>query len=546
VNNDGTFEEPRVDIVDVVYLINYLFVNGPPPVHLDWPNHPPRANAGSDLSSAVEHLLYFDGRGSYDLDGTIVSYIWDFGDNTTGEGITTTHQYATNETFTVTLTVTDNESGATSDVALVTIGDGLVAYVHGSYNGIACQPVQFTGAATGGSQPYYWYWDFGDGADSTQQNPSHIYCDSGNYRIILTVIDSLDIISNDVTAVHIDPSPPLEADAHGPYTGTTCTQIQFTGSATGGCPLYTWYWDFGDGTTADTQNPKHTYCSPGNYTVTLTVNDTLRVVDDDTASVHIDPPPPLEADAHGPYNGTACQQIQFTGSATGGCPLYTWYWDFGDGTNSTQQNLKHTYCSPGNYTVTLTVNDTLGVVDDDTASVHIDPPPPLEADAHGPYSGAVCWQIQFTGSATGGCPLYTWYWDFGDGTTADTQNPKHTYCSPGNYTVTLTVNDTLGVVDDDTASVRIDPFSSLEADAHGPYTGNPYICVDFTGSATGGCAPYTWYWDFGDGGNSIKQNPQHAYIDEGNYTASLTVTDNIGAIHSDSAWVNITSQTTPP
>jgi parallel beta-helix repeat protein len=121
VNNDGTFEEPRVDIVDVVYLINYLFVNGPPPVYLNWPNYPPRARVGDNQTCLTGYTVYFDGSSSYDLDGTIISYRWDFGDNTTSYDITTTHQYTTNGTFTVTLTVTDNENGTDTDTCFVRV-----------------------------------------------------------------------------------------------------------------------------------------------------------------------------------------------------------------------------------------------------------------------------------------------------------------------------------------------------------------------------------------------------------------------------------------
>jgi hypothetical protein len=110
VNNDGTFGEPRVDIVDVVYLINYLFINGPPPVYLNWPNYPPRARAGDNQTCLMRDTVYFDGGNSYDLDGTIVSYEWDFGDSSPmGSGMIVEHCYTTNGTFTAMLTVTDDD-----------------------------------------------------------------------------------------------------------------------------------------------------------------------------------------------------------------------------------------------------------------------------------------------------------------------------------------------------------------------------------------------------------------------------------------------------
>jgi PKD repeat protein len=61
-----------------------------------------------------------------------------------------------------------------------------------------------------------------------------------------------------------------------------------------------------------------------------------------------------------------------------------------------------------------------------------------------------------------------------------------------------------------------------------PTSGQAPLNVNFTGSATGGTAPYTYSWNFGDDQASTSQNPFHSYPSEGAYTATLTVTDNEG------------------
>lgn len=92
------------------------------------------------------------------------------------------------------------------------------------------------------------------------------------------------------------PVPPLTCDANGPYTGLTGQAIQFTGSAEGGNPPYTWSWDFGDGGTAAAQNPSHIYTSPGVYDVVLTVTDSTSnsVSDSTTATITKAPEPEIE------------------------------------------------------------------------------------------------------------------------------------------------------------------------------------------------------------------------------------------------------------
>ena len=101
------------------------------------------------------------------------------------------------------------------------------------------------------------------------------------------------------TAVYYDdlsltpPIPTLTCDAGGPYSGLTGQAIQFTGSATGGIPPYTWAWEFGDGGTAATQNPTHVYTTAGVFDVRLTVTDSAQTTATDmtTATVTKAPEP---------------------------------------------------------------------------------------------------------------------------------------------------------------------------------------------------------------------------------------------------------------
>ena len=86
-------------------------------------NDAPVADANGPYSGVVDVLVLFDGSGSFDLDGTIVSYSWDFGDGGTATGVAPTHTYGASGPFTATLTVTDD--GGLTDVATadVTITD---------------------------------------------------------------------------------------------------------------------------------------------------------------------------------------------------------------------------------------------------------------------------------------------------------------------------------------------------------------------------------------------------------------------------------------
>lgn len=101
------------------------------------------------------------------------------------------------------------------------------------------------------------------------------------------------------------------------------------------------------------------------------------------------------------------------------------------------------------------------------------------------------------------------------------------------YTVSLNSNKTL-------TAVYIESSSSLLADADGPYVASISTpTINFVGSATGGTAPYTYKWTFGDGVVSNEQNPSHTYATEGTYNVSLTVTDATNAISVDTTTATI-------
>lgn len=91
------------------------------PGPVDTVNDPPVANAGPDQTGTIGSPVHFDGSGSSDPDGTIVSYQWDFGDSEVGSGVTADHTYGASGTYEVTLTVTDDGGLVASDTAAVTI-----------------------------------------------------------------------------------------------------------------------------------------------------------------------------------------------------------------------------------------------------------------------------------------------------------------------------------------------------------------------------------------------------------------------------------------
>ncbi len=100
------------------------------------------------------------------------------------------------------------------DISLLPSGEELICDAGGPYTGKTGQAIQFTGFASGGTTPYTWAWDFGDGATSTQQNPTHAYTTAGTYTATLTVTDAVAATDTDTATVTVlAPQPVLEIGA---------------------------------------------------------------------------------------------------------------------------------------------------------------------------------------------------------------------------------------------------------------------------------------------------------------------------------------------
>ena len=268
------------------------------------------------------------------------------------------------------------------------------AQANGPYSAITGSAIDFSSAGssdTDGTIDSY-TWNFGDGNESSDPNPSHTYADPGTYTVTLTVTDNDGDSDSDSTTASVedDQQPgnePPTANANGPYSAITGSAIDFSsaGSSDTDGTIASYAWNFGDGNDSSDPNPSHTYADPGIYTVTLTVTDNDGDSDSDsaTATVEDDQQPgnePPTANANGPYDGMAGEAVSFTsaGSNDPENSALTYTWDFGDGNGSTEANPTHTYDAPDVYDVSLTVADADGLSDSDstTATIQDDQPPP--------------------------------------------------------------------------------------------------------------------------------------------------------------------------
>ena len=136
---------------------------------------------------------------------------------------------------------------------------------------------------------------------------------------------------------------------------------------------------------------------------------------------------------------------------------------------------------------------------------------------------------------------YSWFWDFGDGTNSTEENPQHNYSSIGEYIVNLTVENSGGYQFNCTTTVDVlEVKAGFSPSSNGSQPGKK---IYFNDTSSGVNSIVNWTWDFDDGNVSYSQSVNHAFINEGTFNVSLTVTDDQSNNHTHYQVIYVESMT---
>ncbi len=457
---------------------------------------------------------------------SVASWLWDFGD-----GATSTlknpppHVYASAGNYTISLTIT-TVSGCTKTI---TIPDGVrtgtpadVSFTATPLDACASEAISFTAqAVTTPGADVEWSWDFGDGSGSTQQNPTHIFKDTGALNVILTVFNNGCPKS---TSQVLQVKPPV---AKFDYTVNCTTKaVTFTNTSLVNPTLtpLTYLWKMGDAANTEFTTatpPAFSYPSPGTYNVTLTVTNgpcsyTVTnpvIIANELADFSINKNP-------------VCKNETFTLSAinSNAALIDNYAWTIGGTISLSGQTVSTSLPDDRNYTVSLTITDINGCENTKTVVDYIKVNGSVAQIAPATTGGCQNKTVTFNDLSTTSTNLVNWDWDFGDGTNQSFTAPPftHTYSQTGRYRVILKITDAAGCTDSDTLSnfLITNPLAGFRADTF-YCPGAPLQFVD-TSSGAG----LTYHWDFGDGNISTLQNPKNSYpLGDADYSVKLKIRD---------------------
>jgi PKD repeat protein len=262
-----------------------------------------------------------------------------------------------------------------------------VAAFSSSCNGLTCSFTSTSSDPDGSITAYQ--WTFGDGGSATTQNPSRTYSAGGTYTVQLTVTDNQNATNSVTHSVTVTAPPPPNQPPVAAFTsscsGLTCNFTSTSSDPDGSIAAY--QWTFGDGGSATTQNPSHTYSAGGTYTVQLTVTDNQNATNSVTHSVTVTAPPPPNqppvVTAGGNQNVLVGSLFTLSGASFSD-PNHNGPWtitiDWGDGssdvnTTSNEGSIagSHSYVTvlPATYTVTITVTDAGGLSGSASKTVNV-------------------------------------------------------------------------------------------------------------------------------------------------------------------------------
>ena len=215
---------------------------------------------------------------SDDLDGTVVSWSWDFGDGATATSQEPSHQYSDKGYFIVTLTVTDNDDNTNSTKKVVVVKNLApdADFTYSPSSPKVSKDIRFTDQSTDPEGKKLEYlWDFGDGYTSTQRNPIHRYASPGSKSVELTVKDDEDAEDSIRKSITLVPNVlPTAKFSCSPENQKMNHDVQFNDESTDpDGQIIERLWDFGDEAISTQENPIHRFEEGGEYSVKLTVTD---------------------------------------------------------------------------------------------------------------------------------------------------------------------------------------------------------------------------------------------------------------------------------
>lgn len=476
----------------------------------------------NDSSGCVPVTVIFENK---TVHANPVSYHWDFGNGATSDEENPEIIFTQAGFYNITLVAYDSNSSDTIvKENYIEVYDNINPLFDILQDTIGCVPyaVQFVNN-TPNENIVYRHWDFGDGVISNEDSPNHSYLYNGNYSVSLYVIDINGCQGLKVKNDYIEAHKPT-ADFYTNDTTSCSGELDVSFVNISGDNL-TYLWELEDGVFSNEKNPQYHY-ETGIYTPKLIVTDQYKCKDTTEKPDYIKV---TEVVADFSIDkDTTCIDEQLSINNNSNFAT-TFYWDFGDGSFSTEESPTHSYSNAGNYTITLRVGNNNSCVDSISKIINVEQ---VEAD-FGIDESFFCEFPAIANYTDNSINANTYNWKFKDTLSSNDKNPVVEYYTKGSFNTTLTVTSKHGCSSTKTISNCVEvtlPYAY--------FTPNEFIntneligCIPLeigfesdSKYATNRDSIIDYHWDFGNGDTDIAENPTYTYTNLGVFQVTLNVT----------------------
>jgi len=248
-------------------------------------------------------VAVFDGSQSTSTTGTIVQWLWNFGDGATASGPQVQHTFRSAGTFAVTLTVIDSIGASESLTQNVNVGQGALptaTFIVSPTSPVISQQVNFNASQSRpapGRTIRSFTWDFGDGTSGSGQSTQHAFANTGTFTVLLTVTDDAGRFATASQTITVGNGNPTADFTFNPSAPRSGQQVVFDASSTQPAPgrtITSFSWAFDDGGSGTGQTVTHTFniTTPGvaqTFNVLLTVTDSSGRTSSITKAITVNP-----------------------------------------------------------------------------------------------------------------------------------------------------------------------------------------------------------------------------------------------------------------
>jgi PKD repeat protein len=453
------------------------------------------------------------------------TYEWDFGDGTvivTNDTLPLTHTYDHDDpdpvVYEIIMTASNDQGCSESVSRSLTIYPKIIADFSATVDeGCNQLEVQFIQNSTGA---YEYLWDFNDGGTSSDPEPFHIFKNES-----YTDIDTFDVwlyveseyLCRDSISMTITVYPAIKADfAIDIVEDCSPFEVEINNQSAG---VLNYSWNFGNGDSSDSGNPliTHTFYNTGNeietYTIELIVDNEYGCTD--TLRQNIRVFPEVRANFATIIDGCQPLDVNFLNNSEN---ADYYFWDFGDGNYSDNENPVHTFNNLSHfntamYNVELRAESIHGCFAIFNDQITVNPKPEASFIIEN-SPGCSPYEIIITNNSQG---VSDYSWNFGDGNTSDHDDSiiTHTYnhdsgTGIGYFDIELIVFNAYGC--SDTLVQQAIIYPNIVANFTSDITSGCHpLTVEFTNNSSGADAQLAYYWNYGDGNSSHTKDGSHSY-----------------------------------